>query len=284
MSQSQELVVASLPQHVFGALLNVEQLGAWWGCTAVVDARVGGMWVGGWGKGAGDLGHQTVLWAEIVRLEMEQLLSLRMGESEIGFQVAPHPEGCQLVVSLAMTGGNPTDELANLQSWVDAANNLKAYVEQHFKYVPPAKPAPPPVSPRQAMTPPPVAAKPKPQFVAQSQAEKPAEVAALQASAPGATDPFGATEALARGDIRVLDDGGFGVTDPHAVIKSWSKEQGFGYVTHAQLGDVVFDYDGCDFEPAPGDQVLVLVLKKQWNGKPKVKRIACQAKGSNIKR
>jgi hypothetical protein len=111
---------------------------------------------------------------------------------------------------------------------------------------------------------------------------KPAEVAALQAAAPGAADPYGAAAALAEGGIRVIDDGGFGVTDPHGVIKSWSKEQGFGYVTHAQLGDIVFDYDGCDFEPTPGDKVLLLVIAKAWNGKPKVKRIACPAKGSKI--
>jgi hypothetical protein len=119
--------------------------------------------------------------------------------------------------------------------------------------------------------------------VAEPVAQRPAEVAAIDA-APGAADPFGVAEALSDGGIRVIDDGGFGITDPHGVIKSWAKEQGFGYVTHPQLGDVVFDYDGCDFEPAPGDQVLLLVLKKQWNGKPKVKRIACPGKGSNIKR
>ena len=83
-------------------------------------------------------------------------------------------------------------------------------------------------------------------------------------------------------DAKVVDDGGFGVTDPNGVIKSWSKEQGFGYVTHGQLGDIVFDYDGCDFDPEPGDQVLILVLAKRYDGKPKVKRIACPAKGSNI--
>ena len=100
--------------------------------------------------------------------------------------------------------------------------------------------------------------------------------------AAAGADPYGAAEAIASGDVRVLDDGGFGVTDPHGVIKSWSKEQGFGYVTHAELGDVVFDYDGCDFEPAPGDEVLLLVIAKAWNGKPKVKRIACPAKGSKL--
>jgi hypothetical protein len=67
------------------------------------------------------------------------------------------------------------------------------------------------------------------------------------------------------------------------VIKSWSKEQGFGYVTHPQLGDIVFDYDGCDFEPAVGDDVVLLVLGKRFDGKPKVKRIACPAKGSKLK-
>jgi hypothetical protein len=87
---------------------------------------------------------------------------------------------------------------------------------------------------------------------------------------------------MAQGDYRVLDDAGFGVTDPWAVIKSWSKEQGFGYVTHEKLGDVVFDYDGCDFEPTVGDKVVLLVIGKRFDGKPKVKRIACPAKGSKL--
>jgi uncharacterized protein YndB with AHSA1/START domain len=82
--------------------------------------------------------------------------------------------------------------------------------------------------------------------------------------------------------FKVLEDGGFPITDPWGVIKSWKKEHGFGYVDHSQIGDVMFDYDGCDFEPAPGDKVLLLKLKKTWNGKPKCKRIACPAKGSRV--
>ena len=80
----------------------------------------------------------------------------------------------------------------------------------------------------------------------------------------------------------MLDDGGFPITNPWGVIKSWKKESGFGYVDHPELGDVMFDYDGCDFEPQAGDKVLLLKLKKTWNGKPKCKRIACPEKGSRV--
>jgi hypothetical protein len=115
-------------------------------------------------------------------------------------------------------------------------------------------------------------------------ASKPGAQPAAAAAAEEPSDPYGAADAMAKGEPRVLDDGGFGVTDPHAVVKSWAKEQGFGYVTHPQLGDVVFDYDGADFEPEPGDKVLLLVIAKAWNGKPKVKRIACPAKGSKLEK
>ena len=77
--------------------------------------------------------------------------------------------------------------------------------------------------------------------------------------------------------------------DGHGVGGRWSRGgsgRHSGTESHPgvppPLGDIVFDYDGCDFEPAPGDKVLILVIAKSWNGQPKVKRIACPAKGSKL--
>ncbi|MDY0000377.1 MAG: SRPBCC domain-containing protein [Polyangia bacterium] len=264
MSLTERILIASEPARVFHALVHPSSLAEWWGCTAVIEPRPGGNWVGGWGEGEGGYGHQTVIWAELARFEPVSALTLRMGSTEIQLGLTQDPQGT--VVSVTQVGypaSTPDEERAALQSWVDMVSSLKAWVEVRFPYTPP-RPAPQP-APQPA---------PRPQPVAQAQP-------AAQAI-PGMSDPYGAAQAVAQGGVRVLDDGGFGVTDPHAVIKSWSKEQGFGYATHPQLGDVVFDYDGCDFEPSPGDKVLLLVIAKAWNGKPKVKRIACPAKGSNI--
>lgn len=296
MTLSQDITIASEPKHLYRALLNPDDLAAWWGCTAVIDAKVGGMWVGGWGRGEGELGHQTVIWAELSRLEPDKIVAFKIGETEIAFELAKDPAGTLVTVSQSnYPATSPEEEQSAFQSWVDTAESLRVWAEEHRRFEPPAAPvpapappAPPPPSPAPKLEPPPPApspvAKPEPpppapSPVAQAEAPSDAEVAAAEAGA----DPYGGVDALAKGEIRVLDDGGFGVTDPHGVIKSWSKEQGFGYVTHAKLGDIVFDYDGCDFEPAAGDKVLILVIAKSWNGQPKVKRIACLAKGSKIK-
>jgi uncharacterized protein YndB with AHSA1/START domain len=249
MTLKKDTIIASEPKHVFKALLNPEDLSAWWGCDAVIDARPGGTWVGGWGVREDELGHQTVLSAEVSRFETDRVVALKMGETEIVFEIAPDPAGTRVTVSQSgYPSASPDEEQGAFQSWVDAVGSLKAWAEKHHRY------------------------EPQPQAVPGS-----------QPAAGDGVDPYGGLDAMAKGDIRVLDDGGFGVTDPNGVIKSWSKEQGFGYVTHPELGDIVFDYDGCDFEPDPGDKVLILVLKKSWDGKPKVKRIACPAKGSSIK-
>lgn len=286
MSLSERMVIASEPSHVFHALSHPPSLAEWWGCTAVIDARPGGAWVGGWGEGEGGYGHQTVIWAELSRFQPQSALTLKMGDTEIHVDLAPDPGGT--AVTVTQTGypaASAEEERAALQSWVDMVSSLKVWVEAKHPYAPPRQSAPAPApapaapapAPRPATPPPQPAVKPQP--VAQPQPAAPAPVAV---PVSGMADPYGAAEAIAHGGIRVLDDGGFGVTDPNAVIKSWSKEQGFGYATHPQLGDVVFDYDGCDFEPAPGDKVLLLVIAKAWNGKPKVKRIACPAKGSKL--
>jgi hypothetical protein len=222
----------------------------WWGATMVIDARVGGVWVGGWGEGE-NLGHQTVLQCEITRLETDRVFAVKVGDGEVSFEIVRHGEGAEVTVSQSGYEGVSDEQAeAALQSWVGAVNSLKAWAEEHHPYEPPAQ------------------TDPEPSPVAEE--------------APG-SDPYGAAAAVAGGEAKVLDDAGFGVTDPNAVVKSWSKEQGFGYVTHAKLGDIVFDYDGCDFEPAAGDKVLLLVLGKRYDGQPKVKRISCPSKGSSIK-
>jgi uncharacterized protein YndB with AHSA1/START domain len=264
----QLITIASDPGSVFKALLNPMALSTWWGCTAVVDARVGGAWCAGWGQGADDLGHQMVLQAVISQLEPGHLLTLQLGEVVVSFTVAADPHGTAFTVGVHNgAAATPEEQQAALQSWLDSMASLKAWVEQQYPYQPPAAPAPSPA---------PVAA---PQA-----APKPAAAAPAQkAAAPAGQNPFAGLATANLGDVKVVDEGGFGVTDPNAVVKSWSKEQGFGYVTHSQLGDVSFDYNGCDFEPAIGDQVLLLVIGKRYDGKPKIKRVACPAKGSNIR-
>jgi len=320
MTLSQDVIIASEPRHLYRALLNPDDLAVWWGCTAVIDAKVGGMWVGGWGQGEDDLGHQTVIWSEISRLEPDQVVAFKIGDTEIAFHLAPDPAGTRVTVSQAdYPASTPEEEQSAFQSWLDTAESLRVWAEEHHRYEPPAPapappapaPAPAPPAPEPAPAPPapepepapappapepePAPAPPAPEPAPAPSASPPPSPAStpvaqadappgvIEASAEGASDPYGGLDAMAKGEVRVLDDGGFGVTDPAGVIKSWSKEQGFGYVTHGELGDIVFDYDGCDFEPAPGDNVLILVIAKAWNGQPKVKRIACPAKGSKIK-
>ncbi|OGQ90888.1 MAG: hypothetical protein A2289_09875 [Deltaproteobacteria bacterium RIFOXYA12_FULL_58_15] len=244
------IVIASEPQHVYRAFLNPGDLQAWWGCTVVTDARVGGVWVGGWGDGNDGLGQGTVLSAHLSQLEPNRVVALTIGGVEIAFHIDAVPEGA--AVRVEQPGADAATAETNLTSWWAAVESLKIWAEMAHPFV-----AQTPIAePRAAQANP-----------------------AVPGDAPTGSDPYASANGA---KATVVDEGGFGVTDPRGVIKSWSKEQGFGYVTHAQLGDVVFDYDGCDFEPTPGDHVLLLVIGKRYDGKPKVKRIACPAKGSNI--
>ncbi|MBW2732572.1 MAG: hypothetical protein JRH20_09270, partial [Deltaproteobacteria bacterium] len=43
-----------------------------------------------------------------------------------------------------------------------------------------------------------------------------------------------------------------------AKVKSFSKEQGFGYIVHPEHGDMLFDYEACNFNPEEGDEVEVV--------------------------
>lgn len=63
-----------------------------------------------------------------------------------------------------------------------------------------------------------------------------------------------------------------------AKIKSFQKEQGFGYIDHPEHGDLLFDFEACDFDPEEGDEVEVTELGKRYDGSPKAKRVVCPAK------
>ncbi len=63
-----------------------------------------------------------------------------------------------------------------------------------------------------------------------------------------------------------------------ARIKSFVKEQGFGYIDHPEHGELLFDFEACDFQPAEGDEVEVLEVKKCYDGSLKAKRVSCPAK------
>lgn len=63
-----------------------------------------------------------------------------------------------------------------------------------------------------------------------------------------------------------------------ARIKSWSNEQGFGYIEHPEHGDLLFDFEACDFNPEVGDEVVVEEVGKRYDGSLKAKRVICPAK------
>ena len=63
-----------------------------------------------------------------------------------------------------------------------------------------------------------------------------------------------------------------------ATIKSWSNEQGFGYVSHPEHGDLLFDFEACNFQPEVGDEVEVTELGKRYDGSLKAKKVICPAK------
>lgn len=63
-----------------------------------------------------------------------------------------------------------------------------------------------------------------------------------------------------------------------ARIKSFSQEQGFGYIEHPEHGDLLFDFEACDFPPEEGDEVLVHEVATRRDGRLKAKRVSCPAK------
>jgi len=63
-----------------------------------------------------------------------------------------------------------------------------------------------------------------------------------------------------------------------ARIKSFSKEQGFGYIDHPEHGELLFDFEACDFNPEAGDEVEVQEVKAGYKGALRAKRVTCPAK------
>lgn len=63
-----------------------------------------------------------------------------------------------------------------------------------------------------------------------------------------------------------------------AKVKSFSKEQGFGYIDHPEHGDLLFDFEACDFDPEEGDEVEVHEVAERRLGGYKAKRVTCPAK------
>jgi cold shock CspA family protein len=61
-------------------------------------------------------------------------------------------------------------------------------------------------------------------------------------------------------------------------IKSFSLQQGFGYIEHPEHGDLLFDFESCDFNPEEGDEVEVVEMGKRFDGSPKAKKVICAAK------
>jgi len=61
-------------------------------------------------------------------------------------------------------------------------------------------------------------------------------------------------------------------------IKSFSKEQGFGYISHPEHGDLLFDFESCNFQPEVGDVVEVHETAPRYKGGLKAKRVTCPAK------
>jgi cold shock CspA family protein len=63
-----------------------------------------------------------------------------------------------------------------------------------------------------------------------------------------------------------------------ARIREFTKEKGFGVIEHEEHGDLLFDFEACDFPPAAGDEVVVHEVGKRFDGRLKAKRVSCPAK------
>jgi Activator of Hsp90 ATPase homolog 1-like protein len=318
MDLSKEIQISSEIKNIYRCLLSPTELKEWWQCTAVVDPRENGVWALGWGEDPENHGHQTVMLGFIQSLIPNSTIEIYIDPIIISFQFT---QGVSDTVVTITQKNYPDPESAegSLQSWVDSILALKVYVEDKYPLQNVATPVSAPVAtPISEPEPTPVSA-PVATPVSAPVATPVSAPAATPVSAPAATpvsapvatpvsapaaapvaEPVSAPAAepvsapavapvktpvsssAATTEYKILDNGGFDVTSPWGTVVKWEKEHGFGYVNHEKLGDVMFDYDGCDFEPAIGDKVLMLILKKAWNGKPSCKRIACPEKGSNV--
>ncbi len=296
MNQTAPMFIKATPEIIYKCLVSPVELARWWQCNAVVDARPGGIWALGWNPDAERPGHAVVMAGTFRELQENQVLSIDIPPITIVFRMSPTPGGTTFLIE-QHNHPDPETADAGLQTWVDAMNSMKSHAESLMpQNVAPSSSQAPTVNVwdmvrKAAGTP---ATTESEQGILDSRGSKsglyhlktremshPVDTLPGSASVePVAVTPVAETDTT----IRVQDDGGFGITDPWAQVISWKKEQGFGYALHPQLGEVMFDYDGCDFEPAVGDKVVLLQLKKAWNGKPKCKRISCPAKGSNVKK
>ncbi len=282
MNQAPPIFIKASPSAVYHGLLSPVELSAWWQCAAVVDARVGGLWAVGWSPDENGPGHGVVMSGVISQLEPDSVVAIHITPITILFRIQETPGGVNFLIE-QYDHPDPASAEAGLQTWVAAMQSMKTHVET-------ANPTPAAGVPtvnvwdlaRQAAA----ANLPKNESLLDSRGSRSGLYAMNNKDLAHPVDripesPSGDIARTVEMSVAVQDDGGFGVTDPWAEVVSWKKEQGFGYALHPELGEVMFDYDGCDFEPAVGDRVLLLQLKKAWNGKPKCKRIACPAKGSN---
>lgn len=63
-----------------------------------------------------------------------------------------------------------------------------------------------------------------------------------------------------------------------ARITSFATEQGFGRIEHPEHGELIFDFEACDFNPESGDEVEVHEISKGYKGILRAKRVTCPAK------
>jgi len=292
MNQTAPMFIKATPDLVYKCLISPVELAKWWQCSAVVDARPGGIWALGWNPDAEHPGHAVVMTGTFRELQENQVIAIDILPITIVFRMSSTPGGTTFLIE-QHNHPDPQTAEAGLQTWVDAMNSMKAHAEA---LMPSSAAVPASQSPtvnvwdmvrKAAGTP--VMEHEEPLLDSRGSKSGLYHLKTREMSHPVDTLPAASSEPVAispvmDATIRVQDDGGFGITDPWAEVISWKKEQGFGYALHPQLGEVMFDYDGCDFEPAVGDKVVLLQLKKAWNGKPKCKRISCPAKGSNVKK
>ena len=51
-----------------------------------------------------------------------------------------------------------------------------------------------------------------------------------------------------------------------ARIKSFARDKGFGYIEHPEYGDLLFDFEACNFSPEEGDEVEVVLKDSPFYG------------------
>jgi uncharacterized protein YndB with AHSA1/START domain len=287
MDISKVVYIKSKSEYVYKALLDPAQIKDWWECDSVIEAVPNGVWALGWNPGSENYGHETTMVGFFNEVETDQRISIFIDPITMVFDFESIHKGTRLTVS-QLDYPNENEAEDAIETWINAINALKSYIENKFPlrlsgktkdYKPESRQegsgAKQTVNVNESIG---------SSFSSYPGIEKSAENKLNNLAKQIAVENKKAAHKSLinkNGDIKILDKGGYEITEPWGTIKSWKKEHGFGYIDHPELGDVMFDYDGCDFEPEPGDKVVLLRLKKTWNGKPKCKRLACPDKGSN---